>query len=233
VNLSGNEARSRAFRIRNPDPEDFAQMIELCKRVYPESPPWTRQQLKSHVDLFAEGQLLAEDRRDGRVVGMASSLIVHWDDYDFHAGWREWTAGGFFTNHDPVDGRTLYGAEVMVSPDVQRRGVGKLLYKARRDLVRHLGLRRIRAGARLRGYHRHAARMSPEEYVERVVRGELKDPTLSFQMREGFDVLAVVQGYLRNDPESLGYAAVIEWLNPAAVQPDDTAGRDARYRRLP
>jgi hypothetical protein len=73
--------------------------------------------------------------------------------------------------------------------------------------------------------------MPPEEYVQKVVRGELKDPTLSFQLREGFDVLAVVEGYLRNDPESLGYAAVIEWLNPAAVQPQDSAGRDPRFQR--
>jgi hypothetical protein len=29
-------------------------------------------------------------------------------------------------------------------------------------------------------------------------------------------VLAVVGGYLKNDPESLGYAAVIEWQNPDA-----------------
>jgi hypothetical protein len=46
------------------------------------------------------------------------------------------------------------------------------------------------------------------------VQGELSDPTLSFQLRRGFRVLATVSGYLRHDPESLGYAAVIEWLNP-------------------
>ena len=40
------------------------------------------------------------------------------------------------------------------------------------------------------------------------------DPTLSFQLKQGFHVLAVVSKYLRNDPESHGYAALIEWLNP-------------------
>jgi len=104
---------------------------------------------------------------------------------------------------------------------VQRRGIGKKLYAARRELVRRLGLRRSRAGARLRGYHRRAAKMSPEEYVAAVVRGELRDPTLSFQLREGFEVLAVVNSYLRNDPESLGYAAIIEWLNPDFARPPD------------
>jgi hypothetical protein len=46
-------------------------------------------------------------------------------------------------------------------------------------------------------------------------------------------VLAVVHAYLRNDPESLGYAAVIEWLNPAVALPEDALGRDARFRRMP
>ena len=156
---------------------------------------------------------------------MASSLVVRWDDYDFHADWREWTDAGFFTNHDPENGRTLYGAEVMVDPAIQRRGIGKRLYNARREIVRRLGLLRIRAGARLRGYHRHAAKLTPEQYVEKVVAGELRDPTLSFQLREGFQVVAVVPSYLRNDPESLGHAVVIEWLNPDLADAATTAGR--------
>jgi GNAT superfamily N-acetyltransferase len=217
--------------VRNLRAGDFGAVIELCRRVYPDSRPWNPEQLASHLQVFPEGQLVVEERASGAVVGMTSSLVVRWDDYDFHAEWREWTARGYFTNHDPANGRTLYGAEVMVDPAVQRRGIGQRLYAARRDLVRRLGLRRIRAGARLRGFHRYAPRLTPEQYVERVVRGELRDATLSFQLREGFDVVAVVPGYLRNDPESLGYAAVIEWLNPEVARPEDSTGRDPRFRR--
>lgn len=203
-----------AIRVRPVRSEDFAAMIAICERVYPESKPWQRQQLESHLELFPEGQLVAERTATAEVVGFASSLIVHWDDYAIDATWREWTDGGYFTNHDPGNGGTLYGAEVMVDPLHQRRGVGKALYRERFALARRLGLRRIRAGARLRGYHRYAHRMSPGEYLLRVVRGELRDATLSFQIREGFRALGVVGDYLKNDPESMGYAAIIEWLNP-------------------
>lgn len=208
-------------------------MIALCERVYPDSIPWTVEQLASHVEVFPEGQFVVVDRTNGEVVGMASSLIVRWDDYAFDANWREWTAGGYFTNHDPETGRTLYGAEVMVHPRMRRRGIGKWFYAARRELVQRLGLLRIRAGARLRGYHKVADEMSPEEYAQAAVRGELSDPTLTFQLREGFEVLAVVHSYLRQDPESLGYAAVIEWLNPEVAKPEDSAGRDHRFDRPP
>jgi GNAT superfamily N-acetyltransferase len=204
-----------ALEIRNTTEADFDGVIALTRRVYPSSAPWTKQQLASHVAVFPEGQFVAIE--GDRIVGMAASLIVLWDDYQFDASWRDFTAGGLFTNHDPVRGRTLYGAEVMVDPARQGHGIGGRLYAARRELVVRLGLRRIRAGARLRGYHRVADRMTAAEYAERVSRGELQDPTLSFQLNRGFRLIAVVSAYLPHDPESLGFAALIEWVTPDAA----------------
>jgi GNAT superfamily N-acetyltransferase len=123
-----------------------------------------------------------------------------------------------FTNHDPAHGRTLYGAEIMVDPAMQGHGVGTALYGGREALVRHLGLLRIRAGARLRDYHRWADQISASEYVDSVIRGERVDRTLSFQLHRGFHVIGTVANYLRHDPDSLGFAAIIEWLNDE-VQP--------------
>jgi hypothetical protein len=93
-----------------------------------------------------------------------------------------------------------------------------------------LGLLRIRAGARLRGYHHHKDRLSPEEYVLAVIAGKIGDPTLSFQLKQGFHVLAVAEDYLHHDPESLGHAAVIEWINEKVARPEDYAHRDSKFR---
>ena len=142
------------------------------------------------------------------------------------------TAGGYFTNHNP-EGTTLYGAEIMVDPTVQGRGVGKKIYAARRDLCQRLKLHRIRAGARLRGYHRYAQQMSAEQYVERVVRGKLSDPTLSFQLKQGFHVLAVTPNYLPHDKPSLGYAALIEWINHLAARRRPDLERDQSFEKQP
>ena len=216
---------SAGIDVRHRRPEDTAPVIEIFRAIYPDSPSWTPDQLRSHLEVFPEGQLVAEV--EGRVVGMAASLIVLWDDYTMDTSWRDFTDNGMFRNHDPERGRTLYGAEVMVHPAFQGHGVGKRLYDARRELVRRLGLLRIRAGARLAGYHRHADRLSPEEYTRRVVASELSDPTLSFQLSRGFVVIGVAHQYLRHDHESLGHAAVIEWLNPDVATPADYAARRA------
>ena len=214
--------------VRNTRPEDFDGIIELSRLVYRGSTPWRFEQLQSHLDIFPEGQLVAVEEATGRLVGSSSSLIVLWDDYDLRDSWHDFTDHGMFTNHDPT-GKTLYGAEVMVSPLLQGRGIGKLIYKARRELTRRFELRRIRAGARLRNYGKYQSQMSPEDYVLRVICGELSDPTLSFQIKQGFRVLGVARDYLHGDDESCGHAAVIEWVNHQVASRKDTYGRDRRF----
>ncbi len=217
--------------VRNTTPRDFNGITDLCQRTYPETPPWNADQLSSHLRVFPEGQFVAVYGPDETVVGMTASLIVDWDNYEMLDSWEQFTADGMFTNHDPRKGRTLYGAEVIVDSTLQHHGIGDKLYSSRRSLTESLQLRRIRAGSRLRGYHQWAATLKPEEYVTEVVEGLQYDPTLSFQLQEGFHVLAVVPHYLTDDPESLGYAAVIEWLSPQLIRPEHIAGRPTQFLR--
>ena len=56
--------------------------------------------------------------------------------------------------------------------------------------------------------------MTAEEYVDQVVRGVMKDPVLSSQLRAGFMVRGVMKDYL-HDWRSKNYATLLEWVNPA------------------
>lgn len=202
------------FVLTNPLPKHFAAIQDLCRKVYPFSKPWSIHQLESHRSYFPDGQLIVVDENTGQVIGLAFSLIISWNDYSPQDNWQDFTSSGFFHNHNPKVGTTLYGAEVMVDPEYRGRGIGKMLYDGRRAIVEKYGLKRIRAGARLRGYAKFKDKLTPHEYVKQVVAGQIYDPTLSFQLGREFKVIDVAPNYLFNDPESLGYAAVIEWLNP-------------------
>lgn len=214
------------FEVTHPGPEHFTAIQELCKKVYPFSKPWSIGQLEAHHSYFPDGQLIIVENKTGRLVGMAFSLIISWDDYSPQDNWQDFTSSGFFHNHNPKKGKTLYGAEVMVDPEYRGLGLGKMLYRAREEIARKYHLTRIRAGARLRGYSKYKDKYSPEEYVKKVYEEEIFDPTLSFQLNQGFVPLDVARNYLFNDPESLGYAAVIEWLNP-----DEATEKDFKRQR--
>jgi predicted amidohydrolase/GNAT superfamily N-acetyltransferase len=201
--------------IRLANADDTADLIKLNKECFPsmveQNVVWNRGQLLSHQRLFPEGQLVVEI--GGKILGAAASLIVSLspDAYRAHT-YSGITDGGYFYNHDP-QGDSLYGADVYVHPSTRGFGIGHQLYEARRRLCRQLNLRRIIAGGRIYGYDQQAANMRPEQYVRAVQEGQLKDLVLSFQLREGFIVRAMLRNYI-SDPQSRNHATFIEWLNP-------------------
>ena len=166
--------------------------------------------MQHQLEIFPQGQIVAE--LGGELVGAASSLVVAWDEWEIEHTWTDITAKGSFDTHTP-EGHTLYGAEVFVHPHLRGSGIGHALYQGRRKLCVKLNLKRIIACGRLPGYHRYADKMSAQLYAQKVVWGDIHDPVLSFQLHEGFNFCGTISGYIPEDHESMGYAALIVWLN--------------------
>jgi hypothetical protein len=87
------------------------------------------------------------------------------------------------------------------------------LYEVRKDLVRRFNKRGIIAGGHMPGYGAVKDQMTTSAYLERVRLGELYDPTLSFQMENGFRIVTMLPHYLRDDVTD-GDSALIVWDNP-------------------
>jgi predicted amidohydrolase/GNAT superfamily N-acetyltransferase len=209
-----DKTNTAAVIVRQMTEKDVQDVISLQRQVYPDMLSWSRDELARHLTIFPEGQLVAVDE-SGRILGSASSLLIDWDDYAESAKWSAITGRGTFDTHNPL-GNTLYGADMCVDPLARRQGIGSLFYNARKKLVRERGLKRLLTGGRIPWYAQTAQKMTPQEYVAEVVAGKRRDPTLSFQLANGLIVLDVVPEYLE-DPESRGYATLLEWLNPEYV----------------
>jgi len=165
----------------------------------------------NHCRLFPEGNFVALHR--DRVIGLGSGFLI---DFDFdHAQHRfqEIIDGGFYRNHDP-EGDWYYGGDISVHPDFRRRGVGSLLYEARKGIVKKLNRRGIVAGGLIPGFAVYKETMSPVDYVERVASGALHDSTLSFQLGRGFEVRGLLEDYIE-DEASDNWATLIVWENPS------------------
>jgi len=167
-------------------------------------------QLRLQLRAFPEGQFVAVLGK--QIVGYATTLIVQMDEESPWYSYAEITGNGTFSSHDPA-GDTLYGADIAVHPDHRGSGVAGALYEARRRLLRRFNLRRFVAGGRIPGYRQHAGHMTAEQYVAKVVAGELKDQALNAHLKAGFQVRGVHMGYLRDD-QSLDYATFLEMENP-------------------
>ena len=201
--------------IRNTLPADIPKVVGLQKESFPflarYGNIWHPEELQSHLRIFPQGQFVAVEP-DGTLVGSASTLIVSLDpEYAEHT-WKEITADGIFTNHNP-EGDSLYGADISTHPKYRHEGIGKMLYNTRKQLVTKLNLRRMIGGGRLFNYCEFAGRMSALEYAQRVVKGELRDPVLSFELDNEFKFIKILPNYLE-DVRSLNNASFIEWLNP-------------------
>src|SRR5262252_5327079 len=91
--------RETNITVRQMSLSDIREVLELERRVFPEMLRWSEEELRQHISVFPEGQLVAVDPT-GRVVGSASSLIIDWDDYAESAKWSSITGQGRFSTHD-------------------------------------------------------------------------------------------------------------------------------------
>lgn len=206
--------RPPAVRVRAARPDDVPGIYACQAAAYaplPASALCDERLLHMQIDAFPEGQIVALAGKE--IVGYASALILQMDDEFPWYSYAETTGNGTFSTHDP-SGDTLYGADIAVHPDWRGKGVAGKLYEVRLRLLRRLNLRRMLAGGRIPGYAAHAGKMTAEEYVERVTRGELRDMALNAHLRAGYTVRGVRMGYLR-DEQSLDYATLLELPNPA------------------
>ncbi|PWK85278.1 carbon-nitrogen hydrolase family protein [Fulvimonas soli] len=207
------------LQVRPARPEDIPALVALTARVY--TPEWghSAEMLRSQQTHFPEGQFVAE--YEGQVVGYCATFRIDEAAALAPHTWAQITGGGMASRHR-ADGDWLYGMEVVVHPDYRGLRIGQRLYQARKRLCTDLKLRGIVFGGRIPGLARHAARYgSAEAYVQAVVEGRRRDPTLSFQLANGFEVVGVLRAYVPSDHESLGYAAHLVWRNPQRIdQPD-------------
>jgi GNAT superfamily N-acetyltransferase len=158
-----------------------------------------------HLELFPEGQFVGLDGE--RVVAATTTCRLDFDFEHLSHTFADIIQGGWLTSHQPR-GAWLYGADIGVHPDYRGRGLARALYAARQDTVRRLGLRGQVSAGMMRGYGKVKDRLTAEEYLQGLREGRLNDPTLSAQMKIGFELRALLPNYL-NDPVCDNYSVLI------------------------
>ena len=204
--------------VRNYEENDFTDLILIQQESFPPPFPselwWNTEQLRSHITHFPEGALCIEVA--GEMAGSMTSLIVDFDPHHPDHTWEDITDNGYIRTHMPK-GNTLYIVDISVRPQFRKLGLGKWLMLSMYEVVIQLGLERLLGGGRMPGYNLYANDMTPEAYLAAIVKGNLKDPVITFLLRCGRTPLQVVPHYL-NDEESCHFGALMEWKNPFIIK---------------
>jgi predicted amidohydrolase/GNAT superfamily N-acetyltransferase len=212
--------------VRNARVRDIPAIRALDARVYGASGmgSYSRAMLLGQIHNFPEGQFVAEF--EGAIVGYCATFLTDAEIALKPHTWHEITGGGYASRHDP-EGDYLYGMEVCVDPAYRGLRIGQRFYDERRKLARAWDVKGIAFGGRIPNLTKLLRRFgTPEAYLEEVISGRLRDPVLTFQMRNGFQVLGLLPGYLPEDKDSGGYAVHLVWRNPNA--PDAKEERRAK-----
>lgn len=171
---------------------------------------WKEEALKKLVQKFPEGQIVVTN--NGEVVGCALSILVNYDKFGDNHTYLDITGNFSFETHNP-QGDTLYGIEVFIHPNHRGLRLARRLYDARKILCEQLNLKMIIAGGRIPKYVMYADKIQPREYIDKVKKREIFDPTLTFQLANDFQVKKILKNYLPEDEESKGFATLLVWHN--------------------
>jgi ribosomal protein S18 acetylase RimI-like enzyme len=206
-----------SYQLRSYTPEDIEQLIDIQRECFPPPFPqdllWQPEQLLSHIRYFSEGALCIE-AEPGLLVASSTAMMIQWDLKSPDHSWAETTGDGFIHTHNPK-GNTLYGVDIAVRPSWQKRGLARMMYQKRFEIVREKKLQRFLSGGRLANYAEYKDRLSPEEYIKGVFAGTIIDETLTAMMKAGLKPVKVVRHYLPlPDPEADHCALLLEWANP-------------------
>ncbi len=206
------------LRYENLRREFAAACADLELRSFPTADPrdlLSKEDIEAYSETFPEGFFVCLD--GDRVVGQGAGILLDFDFTNYQHTIADITGEHQCGNHDPA-GRWYYGTDLAVDPEYRRRGIGATMYDLRKDLVARLGKNGIIAGGHLHGFSHHKHEMTADEYIASVRTGEIYDPTLTFQMEQGFELLGALENYLP-DESTDGWSALIVWHNPDRPNP--------------
>ena len=227
-------------RIMQTKPEHVDALEHMQTLIYPtlsHDELFTAEKYLNQIRLFPEGQFVALATIDDHetVVGATTTFRIQFDFNHPQHRFVEIVADGWLTHHDP-HGEWLYGASIEVLPEFRRMGICGRLYSARQELIRQLNLRGEITGGMLPGYKEYKGSMTVDEFVWNVVSGRAYCPTLTTQLKNGFQVKGVLHDYV-TDPNAEDCCSLLvrenpyyvpEYLLPMRVR----INRDTRFRML-
>lgn len=155
---------------------------------------------------------------DGSICGYTAFCYLDYSQYDAAGTCTWYDLSGDGTASTNVPGAPdLFGINLGCAPRAPKGVSQALLVEVVKAGVRR-GVRRGILGARIPGYHRHADRLTPEEYVASERKpGVALDPELRYYYAFGMQPIRLVEDYFEDAP-SLNWGVLVEMRVPLLLR---------------
>lgn len=201
--------RDGKFLLKTATFEYAGQMETLQRICFPslaKDEILTKAHYANHIKIFPEGQLVILD--GDRVIASSSTLRMHFPPPDH--SFMEATDNLWITKTHLTDGQWLYQFDLAVLPEYRGLKLSRELYNAHQELARKCGMKgQITAGMTM-GYARYKDLYSIQEYCEKLKRQEIQDPTVTPQLRAGFQWIKPIYNYVKG-PTAGNCSILMAW----------------------
>lgn len=197
-----------AYTIQSMLPKHADSLEELQKIVFPtlaDEEILHAPQYKRHLEIFPEGQFVVV--YDNQVIAATSTLRYDFDMQHPYHSFSEIMGGGWLTTHNP-QGSFLYGLDVSVHPLHRGKGLARIIYRTRQELLQAFNMKGQVIVGMMSGYGKVKNEMSAEDYFEKLKTKVIFDPTVSVQMKMGFEPILLMPNYL-TDPVCDNYGVLL------------------------
>jgi hypothetical protein len=202
-----------AIQVRLYAPDDYAGLIAVFEDCY----AGIDDNFASMDDMedlrlsYPDGQIVA--CIGDEVVGVILSLHCKYAQFSQPQKMTDiYNPAQFASYGEGAD--SLFALEILVKSTHQRKGIGKLLNERLTETLVRNNLRAFIGVSRVSGYGALQAHMTIDAYLQKVVAGELNDPSLSYNCSNGMLPKMAVADYYPPDLASAGYGALVIQQNP-------------------
>ncbi len=204
--MKPTKAGEEHFVIRQASIGDVRQMEEVQRICFPTLAPHellTEDHYTNHIRIFPEGQLVIVYQE--KVIGSSSSFRTHIAQQDL--SFMEATDNLWITKAHRPDGDWLYKFDMGILPPYRGLKLSKALYHTHQEWVKSKGMKgQILVGMPI-GYNKYKDRYSIAEYCEKLKTNELTDPTITPQLKAGFQWVKPIYNYV--DDPAAGHCGVL------------------------
>ncbi len=190
--------------------DDLKEIMQVCFNDLKGQNYSTFEEIEIMSSLYPRGQIICTYK--GKLIGANLSRIVPFDRYKENHTQLMCSDQNLFID-DAINGDSVYGLDVFVHPEYRYLKVGKTIVEKFIQNVYEDNFKCMMGISRIPDYIQYKNELTCEEYVQKILKGELVDKVLNFHLKCDAQIININPNFNPDDEASDGYGVLLSYPN--------------------